>query len=489
MPSKERHAPNDPILQNLDRMLDASAKQNPFEIPFAKRIADFEKRKDVSVEEYEHFARDLYNQYIASDSFGKSLKRLQILISIIQFLTNKLSCFCDVARVVESYAAQQMFAMPLSTSTISGRRKYVKSLIDEYGKAHKEEYKKKNYKELFAASLSPFLIDFYILNNAIPFSSYLKKQMTENLSLTDGDALEFRMESDMLWREILAAQSYTLKQSYYVDPLTNYQAGWAIIDPQQAEIGTRGCTGVTDVSYLKVEKDKYSGAFAEFVMMTSTEVSEGLSKDYSPVRGQNRAMSGGPEYSFPVNDSHIYHLDFRDGEIYYQLYPVRISLREVFSKINAEPQYHYLRMSFLARLADMVLPRIIVDALPPLSEMPQRIQSAQQNTESNTVGGVIVRDFVVPRRKALRNKEALQLAYQTEEKQYEQEQVQNKISRQFLGRVGHPRRLAKGYHSHPDAKKFAKEDGFHRELEDNETWCRPIESPMSVVFKQKSYDD
>ncbi len=475
-PTQEAPRVVDKAEKQLAQMLKSVADGTFETIPFARKLKDYHSRDDVSVEEFRNFATQIYSQYIASNSFPLSLKKLQTFVTIGSHLVKMYACFSYVLKAVMSYAALQMFSMPLQRQTITERFEYVKSLATRYSKESADRYGESN--------LGDFLIPFYIFTNAIPFSMYVKKQMRETLFLSDADALEFKNESDRLCKEIRDLQDCTLKQSYYVDPLTHYGAGWAIVDPRQAKI-TPQDTSQSSINHVRSRSLRYSGAFAEFVMMIDTDLQNSLSKSFSEVHSANRQMSGGSEYSFAANDSHIYHVDLNDGEIYYQLYPVRISLREVFAKMNAEPQYQFLRLTFLARLADMVLPRVIVDSLPALSEISERVRSAKEHASSRSMSGIIIQDFIVPRRKILKNKEALAAAHQQEKNAYANEE-KGKSMRQFFGRVGHPRRLAKGYHPHSDAKKWAKEDGFWRELEDNETWCRPVDSPVPVVHRQKS---
>ena len=152
-----------------------------------------------------------------------------------------------------------------------------------------------------------------------------------------------------------------------------------------------------------------------------------------------------------------------------------------------EAQYEFMRFQFIARLFDLVVPREISEQTPSMDGLTERMRSAR-NARPDVRPIQILRDLITPRKYILRDREAIKKAQAREEEgENGQDGVSEdqKIRHQFFGRVGHPMKLRTGYRPHPDARKWAKEDGFYRELEENETWCRPIDSPVPVVHRQK----
>ncbi len=438
-------------------------------IPFAKKAASLFNWEGSQEAEYGSFARNLFKTYIEGKSFKGAMGSLYYLSVILaKIAVNKSTAQSEGNASNHSYHLEPITALCLftalqyfSTTSQSDSEQLTTLMNNIEGDIIKKEF------EYFDCSLSDFC-------NTYRTAPEILRYMEKELGLTKADAPELKSMTDTLFKELKQLQRYTIRQSLFDDEIDiGDTQSWAVIDPRQMHAMDK--ISNNEAGLLK----KHYDCIAEFVsVQNGQEVSEvGLRVD-------PQYLEVGVALSFTANLALIFKLR-DDGELYYQTYPIAVSWREIFKKAGAEEAYEFLRYLFVARLFDLVVPRIIAEETPSMNDLAGHLLEARN--EQPTVRPIrILRDLITPRVYILRNKERIQQAQKREMEDGETDiERESRIQRQFLGRVGHPMRLRAGYRPHADKKKWAKEDGFYRELDDNETWCRPVDSPVPVVHRQK----
>ncbi len=313
------------------------------------------------------------------------------------------------------------------------------------------------------------------------FAHLLGERVTALLPDFNENEREMKNLNDELFQEMKRLQRYTVKSVEYDDMMMPYpKSVWVIANPKELPVAEEH-----DSEARKLSRRMRNGGFAVFQLLSRvTNDVEEYHTLQDLCKGSRVAVlvdQSNPSHIGLMLDSMSFHLDCQDGELYVRLYPLRIPLRAFFQRANAVGAYEYLRCSFISAVFDNIAPRKIYEQTPSLQALHEKLLTMASTSSSERFK--TFRDFIAPRTLLIRSTSDEQIVHDIAEESAEYEEI--KIQRQFLGRVGHPMRVRAGYRPHPDARNWAKEDGFHRELEENETWCRPVDSPVPVVHRQK----
>lgn len=442
--------------------------------PFAKKAASLFSWEEHSAAEYGSFSRALYKTYITGrpcrDAISACYYISCILLNIARCVS-KNNTKKDIVSIESGRAMRHLD--PIDALQLRVAEEYF-MLGSESDRQHLLSLKEKIGSEHILGTaierLDNYLADFC---NAYFMGPEIEKYMKEELCLEVSDMPELRSTTNQLFSGLIQLQRYTIRQSIFDDETKLFASqAWAVIDPHY----TRGVELLDgdEVHLLK----KHHGGIAHFVSIhEGSDITEiAMSVDRQP-------RNIGVSYPFTANFDRIFML-CEDGELYYSTYPVALSWREIFKKAGHEAAYEFLRFQFIARLFDLVVPREISEQTPSMDGLAARI--GRIRNEQPLIRPVqVLRDLITPRTRILRDREGIKKAQEREDEGVGKESENQKVQRQFLGRVGHPMSLRAGYRPHPKAKEWAKEDGFWRDLEPNETWCRPVESPVPVVHRQK----
>lgn len=437
------------------------ASENTFDaFPFTKKASSLFSWEEHGPAEYGSFSRNIFKTYIEGRSFKDAITALYY-VSVILLNVMKHR----PPRVVKM---SKYHMEPISALFVHTALQYF-PLCSESDRIHLEALKKQiksiDILGMEFEYLDHFLFDFIsVYHTGTEIEQYMKNE----LGMEIADSRELREMADQLFGDMRRLQRYTIRQSLFDDEMSlSHTQGWAVIDPRQMR-------DVNKISHDEVRLlMKHHNSIAEFVSIRSDQKVEGVEMIVDPQPLVMEVM-----YPFTANLNLIFKLG-ADGELYYQTYPIEVSWREIFKKAGHEAAYEFLRFQFIARFFDLVVPREISEQTPSMDGLSARVR--RMRSEQPLARPIqILRDLITPRRLILRNGEAIKHAQDRESEERRQQ-------RQFLGRVGHPMRLRQGYRPHPDSRKWAKDDGFLRELEDNETWCRPVDSPVPVVHRQKGH--
>ncbi len=439
-------------------------------IPFAKSAERLSAPwKVFEASEYEALAHRLIREYCYGKTFQEAFHALYNL-SIILLAVHAAALRNEDPRtqgepetsmLLMQSVLQKFSAMAFVVYT-DEERKWFLSTIEALPNGFAQE--------LFL-EMDDWMMDFRMQR---PLAKEVKKYMEEQLSMSDEEALALRQDTNRLVSEMKQLQRYPVQQSLYEDEMESQAVhSWAVLDMRQQK-------GKEELSSFKRDILERSHDFlAQFFAIHGDTIPERV--DSHVVKMDYKYGTG---LSFNANLALTYMLA-EDGELYYQVHPVRIPMREIFQKCGMEAQYEFLRFQFVARLFDLVVPREISERTPSLEGLAERVKKARSENPS-TKTGAIIRNLITPRTLILRDKESLRRAYERKSHMLEGDTPEeSERKHQFYGRIGHPMRLRQGYKPHPKANEWAKEDGFWRDLEPNETWCRTIDSPVPVVHRQK----
>ncbi len=471
LPNKIEHAP--PSLDKLYELAD-EAHQGKFDtIPFAKKVRAMLEEKFCDEPQNSAFAQRMYREYVQGRTFEESWVALYYVSLIIFHVGRDL----DKQQKMRSdvIPKEQISFTPIDALILE----FAKNAFTNYTPASRKVYlewiKQIDILPLHSMfeCLDVWMVNFHAWTQV---AEKIKKYMIDELHVSSGDAIELKRSTDELFHGLKQLQRYTIKQSCYTDesgiaPIS----GWVCIDPLQIRNAEQ--LSRTELAIVNLSND----CMAEYVPFREESGMYGITASH--FTDGNKI---GTNYSFDALTGLKCKVG-HDGELYYFVYPIKISLRDIYKKCGMEAQYEFMRFQFIARLFDLLVPREISEQTPSMDGLAERMRHAR--SERPDVRPMqILRDLITPRKYILRDKEGMKKALAREEEgRNEQDSVNEdqKIRHQFFGRVGHPMQLRTGYRPHSDAKKWAKEDGFWRELEDNETWCRPIDSPVPVVHRQK----
>ncbi len=286
----------------------------------------------------------------------------------------------------------------------------------------------------------------------------------EQGSPTEERAEELRFMADELFTNMIQSWQYSIRQSIWEDSFFHAdQQAWVVLDHRQFK-------GLPEDL-----RDNLSHVIAYFLIATDkNHIGSTQATAESYTQDECRKVS----LDIPFDYCNALRL-CNDGDLYLTTNDIPISLRRICEKNDKSEAYEFLRLTLIGHLFDLVVPRKILEQTPAFSRIKDIIKNAHIRGSSLIEG---IRELITPRTMIIRNPDVVRQAHQEEMNDLDN---QEKQTRQFFGRVGHPKKLPQGYKPHPDAKKWAKEDGFHRELDDNETWCRTIDSPVPVVHRQK----
>ncbi|MEK7648429.1 MAG: hypothetical protein AAB400_00740 [Patescibacteria group bacterium] len=448
-------------LDDLYRLANEAHNGRFNNIPFAKKARILLERTYCDESEYSSFAQKIYHTYLHGRKFEESWVALYYLSLIIVLIRRGME-----ERQVRDGTAQKREQVNFSPAY---------AIVSEFAKNAFVNYSlgsQKTYKEwmnqidilplrAMFEDLDRFMVNFQV---RVQYAEQIKKYMLDKLQLTNEDAMELKQSTNELFQELKHSQRYTIKQSCYLDetgiaPIS----GWACIDPKQM----RNAEALS-IDELEVAI-RSTSCLAEYIPFREGDGMQSVSASH---------FTDGPRVGTRYSFDAITSLECKvghDGELYVFVYPIKLSLRDIYKKCGMEAQYEFIRLQFIARLFDLIVPREISEQTPSVENLSESVRQGKQADPSKKTLEII-RDIITPRTLILRDRARVERAYDDE---------LNAQKRQFLGRVGHPMRLRKGYKPHPDAKKWAKEDGFLRELEPNETWCRPVDSPVAVVHRQK----
>ncbi|MEK7648428.1 MAG: hypothetical protein AAB400_00735 [Patescibacteria group bacterium] len=442
------------------------------QIPFAKAVEKLSAPLKVfEASEYEALAHRLIREYCYGKTFQDAyhaLYNLSIILLAIQAKTARAAVLDDGIEseisMMFMQSVLQKFSLMAFVAYTDEERQWFLSTVNVLPNGF--------VRELFL-EMDDWMMDFRMQR---PFAKDIKKYMEEQLGMSDEEARDLRQDTNKLVTEMKQLQRYPIQQSLYEDEMgCRAVHSWAVLDMRQQK-------GKEELSPFKREVlDRSQDFLAQFFAIYDDTTPDSVSSHV-----ERMEYKYGTAISFNANLALTYILA-ADGELYYQVHPVRIPMREIFQKCGMEAQYEFLRFQFVARLFDLIVPREISDQTPSLNGLAERVKKALRENSSLKVG-TIVRNLIVPRTMIIRNKESIRRAFEWKSQVSDDDTPEEaERKRQFLGRIGHPMRLRLGYKPHPKANEWAREDGFWRDLEPNETWGRTIDSPVSVVHRQKGH--
>ena len=445
--------------------------EDPRSFPYYRRLKSITLPQLLTSERYQSLARDLCNEYLKSSENQLPFLHLLYLALMVTNVQGRIIAENHDEKQSTEYGGF-LDALALYAAYKIALR-YPSSFVLEHMQKFWEIFKEK-YKD---SMVSLFFMNFELCLTNIYGSVEMVKELTESISEEvpdcEEESRELKSSADELWMLVSKLQRYTIKQSLYSSAIGK-QAQWAILDHRQIQ-------SEHSLDFAGRRLKMQFESFAIFTRCIESEAPSSLDTKiiHSEEQSNKKVTKATLETSFRYD---MQFLLGADGELYHTAYPIKVPLRPIFKKQNSEGAYQFLRMHSIARVYDMVVPRVIIDQLPPLDGI--KTNSSRRHANRRVAVGII-QDIMLPRVIKIRATKDVQKEIDREKRECEDYQKEGK-SRRFLGRVGHPRILPHGYRPHQDAKELAKEDGFYRELEDNETWCRPVDSLVPVVHRQKT---
>ncbi|MEK7648430.1 MAG: hypothetical protein AAB400_00745 [Patescibacteria group bacterium] len=422
----------------------------------------------LPADEYQVLAKELWEKYIILSPdhlpFIELIELAQIVANVMGHCmiekndkdSNKYENFLNALAVYASYR----IALKYPGLTVPQKFRETWALL-------KSHYTK-SVVTVFAANID---LNLTLFSEAVESVGTIAASIRREVPDCERETHALRSCAHDLWKQMAVLQRYTLKQSLF-ESAFGEDTQWAILDYHQIRCQS------SDASPDKLLRGLESCAI--FAQKTSRDIPPSLQLEIVESKSEDGYMiQEGLHVPFDYN---FMYLLGTDGELYLQSYPVKLPLRPLFKAAHAEGAYEFFCLHAIGRVFDMVVPRVVVDAMPPLNGIRKKI--AHANIDGR-VARSIIQDIYVPRKIRIKKAEEVQIMIDDEQKELTEKSQTEKQTRSFYGRVGHPRTLPRGYKPHPDAKKWAKEDGCLRELEDNETWCRPVDSPVPVVHRQK----
>lgn len=301
--------------------------------------------------------------------------------------------------------------------------------------------------------------------DVLHLSRSFSEKMNE-LGLSDETAAaEYRERADELFCAMKRCRRYSIRESYFQDDCfqTEQQQAWAILDPRHAQ------------SLNPILAEKFNGAYALFFLAKDVAEIEGLSMTTDEETFEAACVV---KFNVPFVTRCNWELG-HDGHLYMQTYPYPLSIKKIFEREGKLATYEILRLSFIARVFDLTVPRSIVEQTPSLEQMKKRVLHARAQGLSAPSA---IRDIIVPRSLLIRDTDNVDRLMDTE---MDSIMRISGITRTFLGRIGHPRWIRQGYRAPEFLKQAAFEEANYT-LQEGETWCRFIESPIPVVHRQIS---
>lgn len=419
--------------------------------------------------EYHALAKELWDKYIIP--FPDHLPFLE-LIELAQIVANIMGhCMIEKNDKDRSDKYDNFLNALASYASYRIALKYPGSIVPQKFRESWEllkPYYTESVVTVFAANVDMNLTMF---SSAVESVGTIASSIRREVPDCERERAALRSCAHDLWRQMAALQRYTLKQSLFESSFGE-DTQWAILDYHQ--IRSQSSDDFSGTLFRGLE------SYAIFAQKASPNIPPSLQLEIVEIESEDgRMRKAGLKMPFTYN---FMYLLGADGELYLQSYPVKLPLRPLFKVAHAEGAYEFFRLHAIGRVFDMVVPRVVVDAMPSLNGIRKKIADAPAGAR---VAHSIIQDIYLPRKIRIKKTEEVQAMIDNEQKELVEKSHTEKQTRSFYGRVGHPKKLPQGYKPHPDSRKWAKEDGFHRELESNETWCRPVDSPVQVVHRQK----
>lgn len=450
-------------VKQLYELAECAANGDLSDIRFAKQAFKLFGREIYDASEFESFSRNLFQHYIKGRSMVDALASLYYLSIILMNIRSIHAQRCEQSNT--PHAKYHLF--PIQALALTTAQHYFHQFTPADQRRLSwltDRIDAPELKKVFE-NIDNYFTD---LNSVCSVADAMERTMRDELDITPSDARELQEMSDQLFSELMRLQQYTIRQSLFDDQMKlPYTERWVVSDPHQI----RPVENIGSLEFKLVMK--FHECVAEFLSVRAGQDIRDLSMCVTREELELRIT-----LPFTASLNLVFKLQ-SDGELYYQVYPVAVCWRDVFKKIGMEHVYEFLRFQFIARFFDLVVPREISEQTPSMDGLKERFCHAR-SSQGEVKATRTLRDLITPRIRMLRDKKKIQ-----EAQQRELDDANAKTKREFFGRVGHPMRLRQGYRPHSDAKKWAKEDGLLRELEDNETWCRPVDSPMPVAHRQK----
>jgi|GEM_PF-6228464 len=298
-----------------------------------------------------------------------------------------------------------------------------------------------------------------------------EQEQTEKLTTTlENEQGELQNLAQELLDAIRTQRRFGLRSSFYQDGLFHEQSeGWVMMHPFEFEKTRTGT--LASIFLASRESVLTKGIVARKVELFKHE-----------------AMKSQVETG--AFDSKIAWTLALDGELYIASGIDRISVREIFHRLGQEPLYDLIRLSFIARVHDLVVPGGAVDRLPSPEHFAKSVQDVATGKISPDQFLVVARNFIVQRVKYIKNPDQMDKDATSEEQ----------IARQKVGEkplAGTIYELPKGSHrtAYADKNFLEHEEYEFDEIDPTRTWTyrKPFDMPLythkRIVPVQKTEDD
>lgn len=294
-----------------------------------------------------------------------------------------------------------------------------------------------------------------------------EKDQTERLhTILEKEQGELKNLAQELLEAIKTQRRFGLRSSFYQDDLFHDESdGWVMMHP------------------FEFEKTNIGTLAAIFLASRDAVMKTGISaKRYSVF--EHKAMKANVEGA--AFDSKLAWKLGLDGELYMGGSNSRISVREIFQRFDQEPLYDLLRLSFIARVHDLVVPAGGVKTLPGQKKLRDSIKKASEGKITEEEFRTVIREFMVQRVKYINNRDRV-----TKDEESEENKIRTKVGEKPL--AGNVYELAEGYHRTAYAEaNFLEYEGYPMSELDTTgtfTYRRPYNMPLythtRVVPEQK----
>lgn len=290
------------------------------------------------------------------------------------------------------------------------------------------------------------------LRNYVQIRTYadgLKTTYAENHeSLADLQPELEQMGNDFM-NGIRNLRRYGVKSSYYQDHfLHDKKQAWVLADIRDvlgdAAISTRGIFALISLA----QKDSIEKAGMKF-QKTSTSVTH--------------------QYASAYSSDAAFFLKW-DGELHDANPDRHLFVREVFKRAGAEAEYEMLRVAFLARIHDLVVPLEHTRTMPPLDDLRAVGDASRRHGDQGKDIGPILRKVFLPRIRGLSDP-ALRAQLEREHtlmlRAMREHDVKEHDVKEFV------RTLPVGHHPSPEAVELARMFDIILDPKGNETFVRP----------------
>ena len=463
----------------LDRQASVVKNGHPERFTHYEKVRKLFGEQLPSAEQLTTLANQLYQDYIHGMDPTSSLLSYFIVIEMIESVFDH--AYGKTESETNDHILELLEEALLTRIALGVFRHYSSddeealSMIENIAKEENSDASIVFVRERFIRRMTDF-------RNAHQFSKMMHDLISHEIPDIGEHEREMKRMNDEMFREMKRLQRYTLQEVNFDDPLLDQGVFWGL------------ATSKSFNEYLPqqeshIENESLRMRAAGMAIFTPFFTARKDTGDHEAVN----AFFGSQGMEFAINpsdpscvaltyDGLNFVVDKDSGELFHKMYPLRIPLKAFFQRCGASGEYEYLRCALLSTLYDNIVPITLLQQSQTLWDVCGQLRSLRSSNPSACFK--VLRDFIAPR--IIRLKKAKDEDIRGDLLHELEELVGKKIQHQFFGRVGHPMKLRAGYRPHTDARKWAKEDGLDRELEEDETWCRPIESPVPVVHWQKN---